>query len=67
MKMATVGMDLAKSVFQVQGVDDHGKVILRKKRSGKQKGTVKNRQRNVVEPVIRDQRERSTLPEYAIK
>ena len=30
MKITTVGMDLAKSVFQIHGVDEQGKVVLRK-------------------------------------
>ena len=30
MKVTTVGLDLAKSVFTVQGVDEHGKAVLRK-------------------------------------
>lgn len=30
MKLTTVGIDLAKSVFQIHGVDEHGKVVLRK-------------------------------------
>jgi transposase len=30
MKITTVGIDLAKNVFQVHGVDEHGKVVLRK-------------------------------------
>lgn len=30
MKITTVGIDLAKNVFQVHGVDDHGKAILKK-------------------------------------
>lgn len=30
MKITTVGMDLAKSVFTVHGVDEHGKTALRK-------------------------------------
>lgn len=30
MNITTIGIDLAKSVFQVHGVDDRGKVILRK-------------------------------------
>ncbi len=30
MKIATIGIDLAKEIFQVHGVDDHGKVVLRK-------------------------------------
>ncbi|MDH6153370.1 MULTISPECIES: IS110 family transposase [Paraburkholderia] len=30
MKITTVGIDLAKNVFQVHGVDEHGKTVLRK-------------------------------------
>ena len=30
MKITTIGVDLAKAVFQVHGVDKHGKVGLRK-------------------------------------
>jgi len=30
MQITTVGIDLAKNVFQVHGVDDHGQVVLRK-------------------------------------
>ena len=30
MKITTVGLDLAKQVFQVHGVDEHDKVVLRK-------------------------------------
>lgn len=30
MKITTVGIDLAKNVFQVHGVDEHGKAVLRK-------------------------------------
>lgn len=30
MNVTTVGIDLAKSVFQVHGVDQHGKPVLRK-------------------------------------
>lgn len=30
MKITTVGIDLAKSVFQIHGVDERGKVVLRK-------------------------------------
>ena len=30
MKVTTVGLDVAKSVFTVQGVDEHGKTVLRK-------------------------------------
>ena len=31
MKITTIGLDLAKNVFQVHGVDAHGKVLVRKK------------------------------------
>jgi len=31
MEITTIGIDLAKSVFQVHGVDRHGKAVLRKK------------------------------------
>jgi len=30
MKITTVGLDLAKNVFQVPGVDEHGRAMLRK-------------------------------------
>jgi transposase len=30
MKITTIGIDLAKTVFQVHGVDAHGKVVLKK-------------------------------------
>jgi transposase len=30
MKMTTIGIDLAKNVFQVHGVDAHGKTVLKK-------------------------------------
>ena len=30
MKITTIGIDLAKEVFQIHGVDEHGKVALRK-------------------------------------
>jgi hypothetical protein len=30
MKVTTIGIDLAKTVFQVHGVDERGKVVLRK-------------------------------------
>jgi transposase len=30
MKITTIGIDLAKSVFQVHGIDEHGKVVLRR-------------------------------------
>jgi len=31
MKITTIGMDLAKNVIQVHGVDEQGKVVLRKR------------------------------------
>ena len=31
MKVTTVGLDLAKQVFSVHGVDEHGKAVLRKR------------------------------------
>lgn len=34
MKIATVGIDLAKTVFQVHGVNEHGKTVLRKQLKG---------------------------------
>jgi len=30
MKITTIGIDLAKNIFQVHGVDEHGKAVLRK-------------------------------------
>lgn len=30
MKITTIGVDLAKEVFQIHGVDAHGKTVLRK-------------------------------------
>ncbi|MDL9998322.1 IS110 family transposase [Variovorax sp. J22P240] len=30
MKITTIGIDLAKNVFQVHGIDEHGKAVLRK-------------------------------------
>lgn len=30
MKVTTAGIDLAKNVFQVHGVDEHGRTVLRK-------------------------------------
>ncbi len=32
MKITTVGIDLAKNVFQVHGVDERGKAVLKSKR-----------------------------------
>ena len=31
MKIATIGLDIAKNIFQVHGVDDEGRVVLRRK------------------------------------
>lgn len=33
MKITTIGIDLAKEVFQIHGVDMHGKTVLRKRLS----------------------------------
>ncbi len=33
MKITTIGIDLAKEVFQIHGADKHGKVLLRKRLS----------------------------------
>lgn len=30
MTITTVGIDLAKNVFQVHGIDEHGKAVLKK-------------------------------------
>ena len=30
MKITTVGIDLAKNVFQIHGIDQHGKAVLKK-------------------------------------
>jgi len=30
MKVTTVGIDLAKNIFQLHGVDEHGKVVIKK-------------------------------------
>jgi hypothetical protein len=30
MKITTIGIDLTKSVFQIHGVDGHGKTVLKK-------------------------------------
>ena len=35
MKITTIGIDLAKMLFQVHGVDKHGKVVRRKLPKGK--------------------------------
>lgn len=32
MKRTTVGIDLAKNVFQIHGIDEHGKVLVKSKR-----------------------------------
>src|ERR1700692_3697906 len=39
MKLTTVGIDLAKNVFQIHGVDERGKAVLRKKVSRDQMAT----------------------------
>nr|WP_274381762.1 transposase [Noviherbaspirillum saxi] len=39
MQLTTIGIDLAKSVFQVHGVDVHGKVALRKQLKRSQMAT----------------------------
>jgi transposase len=31
MKITTIGIDLAKNIFQIHGVNEHGKVATRKK------------------------------------
>lgn len=36
MNRRTIGLDLAKQVFQIHGVDEHGKVVLRKQISRQQ-------------------------------
>ena len=36
MRMTTIGLDLAKSVFQVHGVDEDGRTVLVKKLHRKQ-------------------------------
>ncbi len=33
MKISTIGLDLAKNVFQIHGVNEHGKVVLQKQLS----------------------------------
>lgn len=30
MKVTTVGIDLAKQIFQVHGIDEHGKTVIRR-------------------------------------
>ena len=35
MKITTIGIDLAKAVFQVHGVDERGKAVLRKQHKRK--------------------------------
>lgn len=39
MKITTVGIDLVKEVFQIHGINNHGKVVLRKQL--RRNGTVK--------------------------
>ena len=31
MQVTTIGLDIAKSVFQVHGIDERGRVVLRKR------------------------------------
>jgi transposase len=31
MQVSTIGLDIAKNVFQVHGVDNHGRTVLRRK------------------------------------
>lgn len=31
MQICTIGLDIAKNIFQVHGVDGHGKVVLRRR------------------------------------
>jgi len=31
MQVSTVGLDIAKNVFQVYGIDEHGRAVLRRK------------------------------------
>ena len=42
MKITTSGIDVAKSVFQVHGVDEHGKVTLRRYTGGYDPGRAVN-------------------------
>lgn len=39
MKLTTVGIDLAKNVFQVHGIDEHGKAVLKKRLRREQMAT----------------------------
>ena len=54
MNITTIGLDLAKNVFQVHGIDDTGKVIVRRSLRRRQMmpffgklGTVSDRYRGV--------------------
>lgn len=38
MKLTTIGIDLAKNVFQIHGVDQHGKAVIKKKLKREQMG-----------------------------
>lgn len=38
MKLTTIGIDLAKNVFQVHGVDERGKAVLKKQLKREQMG-----------------------------
>ena len=39
MKISTIGLDLAKEVFQIHAVDEHGKVVQKKKLKRKEMST----------------------------
>lgn len=39
MKISTIGIDLAKDIFQVHAVDERGKVVQKKKLKRKEVGT----------------------------
>ena len=41
MQITTVGIDLAKNVFQIHGVNEHGKPVLRKQMRREQAARVK--------------------------
>jgi len=47
MKITTIGVDLAKNVFQVHGVDERGKAVLKKQLKRDQMAVVRPRSRPV--------------------
>jgi len=47
MKITTIGVDLAKNVFQVHGVDERGKAVLKKRLKRDQMAVVRPRSRPV--------------------